>query len=152
VNKVSVIDRARTAMAVDCEGTIGVYMKKNWDGSPGISVRVSICNTWIPFLEDLKRIWGIGYIHGENTSFPNRKDRFDWQIGKRDHVKSFLKSVQRHLLIKRPQAFHALKAISYLEKCTKRRYRRKNRRFSEEERQKIRELVMEAHALNGRAN
>jgi len=148
---VSEIDKARTAMAIDCEGNISLYMNVNNDGSPRISLDVRVVNTSYTLPEKLYEIWKVGHVRCHpNRTFQNGKDVYEWQVQDRDSVQWILRSVEKYLIIKQRQAALLLEAISFLNICKPRKWGGTGSPYSSGDKERIREFVMTCHVLNSR--
>ena len=146
--KVNAINKARTAMAIDCEGNISLYMYISKEGYPLISAHVGFVNACKALLEYVYKIWEVGHIRRDE--YQDKKDTYEWQIRKRDDVEWLLKSIKKYLIVKQRQATLVLEAISFLNECRPRKWGGKKSRYTSADKERIKEFAMLSRVLNAR--
>ncbi len=111
-------ERIQLATLIDTDGSIKISEHKY----PCIYLGMS---SELPVL--MWEIYG-GYI---GKRYPEGKIHYEWEVGKRGDVKSFLLAIEPYLIIKQQQARIAIKMINLLEKKPP-RYKEELRRLAKE--------------------
>lgn len=150
MEKVKATDKARTAMAIDCEGTVGVYFQESSQGYPRTVTLVSVANTRKELLLALKKIWGFGSIelHQEHKHIEKWAASYRWVVRKRKEVEYLLKTVKPYLILKKPQAdliLHMIRWRNRLPYC-----HRGGFRFRRKHIERLKQYAILTHALNAK--
>ena len=105
-------DLAWAAGIIDGEGCIGLHLVTTNTGKCYV-LRITVVNTDIRMLEELKRIFGIGSIAARGRGKPHWKDQWYWLVCSKK-AEEVLREVEPYLVSKRDQAEIALLSRRYM--------------------------------------
>lgn len=107
MNKLSNREAGYIAGIMDGEGSISILTRKPL---PSNKFRlyyrpvIRISNTSRELLEYIKRICGVGWVGINNKNGGHRSTSYDFQLGKKNEILSFLLQIEDDLFLKKEQA------------------------------------------------